>query len=368
MISKAYKLIDPPLNPAAPEMPASSMSADEMLAIVTAADNALMMLQTLLPSAAEKVESAGRMLTQRFATLAASATSQSEIVQALVDTIGYIELKDKRVSLSEFIDLFSKTLDEAINKLLFVSKKAMVMVYSLEDAISNLKEIERFSKGIQAITRQTRLLALNATIEAVRAGEVGKGFSVVADEVKKLSSEIAALSSDMASRSGMIMKSVMEGYDVLREVATTDMSTSIMAKDTLAALMDGLVRQNNKTSGIMQSSADMSKDIARNIEGMVVELQFQDRNTQITDNAVRVIRECLALYESMRTRLEISNDAHGPSDAALSRAAESILSVITLGEIRQHYAQTLKAAGALPSTLEAAIAQAATPAETVDLF
>lgn len=52
-------------------------------------------------------------------------------------------------------------------------------------------------RAIQAITRQTRILALNATIEAARAGEAGRGFGVVAQEVKSVAAEVARLSTEM---------------------------------------------------------------------------------------------------------------------------------------------------------------------------
>lgn len=143
----------------------------DTLALTIAGGAALQMLMKLLPEASKNVEHASQDLTVRFKTLAENSATQGDMVQALLATIGTLEINGKRVPLDEFIALFSKTLDDAINKLLFISKKALTMVYSMDDAIKNLHEIEKFSKKIQELTKQSNLLALNATIEAQRAGE-----------------------------------------------------------------------------------------------------------------------------------------------------------------------------------------------------
>lgn len=322
---------------------------NETMGLVIAGGAALKMLTTLLPDAAKDVETASHDLTARFKTLAESAGSQGEMVQALLSTIGTIEVGDKRLPLDEFIAMFSKTLDDAISKLLFVSKKALSMVYSMDDAIKNLHEIENFSKKIQALTKQSNLLALNATIEAQRAGEVGKAFSVVASEVKTLSKEVATLSEDMRTRTNIIMKSVVEGFNVLKEVATTDMNSNIMAKDTLESLMQGMVKQSGESMNVMRQSAGTSKDISQSIQGMIVNLQFQDRNTQITDNAVGIIRHCLEVFEDILNK-ERAMMAHGTLMAdmpAVQQAIDAVASSIKLGDIRQKYMEILHREGAI---------------------
>jgi methyl-accepting chemotaxis protein len=329
------------------------------LGTAVAACAALQVLLQLLPAAAQDVERTSLELTERFRTLATSATEQGEVVQALVDSVGVIELPGCKMTMNEFISLFGSTLDSAIDKLLFVSKKAVAMVYGMEDAMQHLREIEVFSKRIQNITRQTKLLALNATIEAARAGDAGKGFSVVADEVKVVSEQVAQLSAEMTQRTTSIMGNVSSSYDILRDVATINMNENLEAKETLQALMQGLVRQRDNAATVMQQSADTSRAIAKTIQGMVVNLQFQDRNTQITENATRIINECVAQITA-RPTLSLDDDI-----AHVQQTTDAILSVITLGEIRSHYLKTMKDSSHGPALR---LASTTTESTGIDLF
>jgi methyl-accepting chemotaxis protein len=323
--------------------PNISGMVDETLALINAGGGALKMLVALLPESAKNVENASYDLTDRFKKLADSSNQQSDMVQALLVNIGSIALEDRQVSIEEFIGLFSKTLDDSISKMLFVAKKALAMVYNMDDAIRNLNEITVFSRRIQDITKQSNLLALNALIESARAGEAGKGFAVVANEVKLLSGEIASLSDHMRNRTDLIMKSVVEGFSVLKEVATTDMNDNIMAKDTLEALMQGLVKQSEASIRVMQSSANSSRDISNSIQGMIVDLQFQDRNTQVIENAVDVIRCCLSMLDEIEKKAQpLAGADHA---VGTKNAAEAILAVIKLGEIRQRYYDLLQQSG-----------------------
>ncbi|MDR3449168.1 MAG: methyl-accepting chemotaxis protein [Alphaproteobacteria bacterium] len=335
----------------------------------TAADagcGALQVLTAVLPDAARRVEEASRQLTQRFKNLADSSKTQGDIVNALVSTIGTITVEGKDVTLDDFIALFSKTLDDSVTKMLIVSKKALSMVYSMEDAIKNLQDIENFSKQIQAITRQSKLLALNALIEAARAGEHGKGFGVVADEVKILSERVSELSTSMRVRTNIIMKSVVDGFNLLKEVATSDINANIEAKEVLENMMAGLVRQSEKTSSVMKGAAQTSHEITESIHGLIVDMQFQDRNTQIAENAADIIRQCVALFESVRAKAAalLEGEDFSPGRQSVQEAAGQILAVIKLGEIRQKYIETMQAAG----HMAAVDAGAGHPPQDVELF
>ena len=143
---------------------------------------ALRAVAEIMPETSQLIEESTKDLSQKFMELAQGARAQGGQVQMIVELANTIHFENKRISFTEFTDLCSNMMLDSIEKILLISKKAMSMVYSLDDAMQRLSDIERFVDDIQRINKQTNLLSLNATIEAARAGEMGKGFAVVASE------------------------------------------------------------------------------------------------------------------------------------------------------------------------------------------
>lgn len=318
---------------------------EDTLLMIKAGGSALLMLTELLSTQAKNVEQASYSLTDRFKSMAQNTKIQADIIQELSSKFGLIEIENKIVTINDFVDLFSKTLDAAVAKIIFVSQRALSVVFSIDDAIMNLKEIDKFSKEIQKITKQSNLLALNALIEAHRAGEAGRGFTVVANEVKVLSSDIATLSGNMSVRTAMISRNVSETLGVLKEIATTDMTDSVQTQETLGELLNGLVKQNEKNKVTIDNSVASSRVITRDIQQSIVDMQFQDRNSQITENAVAIIQQCLSMFDDIKNKLEALPHSIHPDDHAVQSAVQGILSVIKLGEIKQSYANIIANTG-----------------------
>lgn len=251
---------------------------------------AIDVLKLQLPKTAKLVEESTKELSERFVSLAAGTKLQSEKMKQIVELTDSLQFGNERITMQDFTDLFSKTLGDSVEKILYVSKRSISMVYLLDEAIKSLSTIEKFVSDIQKINKQANLLALNATIESVRAGEAGAGFSVVAQEVKKVSRDINALSTEMRGRLKEVSVSVRAGYDVLKDVASTDMEGNMMAKDKLDLLMQSLVKQNSSFSTVVHESAEATREISNNISNMVVGMQFQDRTTQYVENSVSLLQ------------------------------------------------------------------------------
>lgn len=219
-----------------------------------------------------QTEDAVTHLAQEFDTILArlgDALQQSQAATAGEGGVVAV-IESARAELSAMLQALNGALDEKKTLLQAVSRLA-----ELTD------ELKHMAGEVGEIAKQTNLLALNAAIEAARAGEAGRGFAVVADEVRKLS--------DLSGKTGLNIRSKVETAqmamtDTLAAAAKMSQSDHDLVRDAESAIGRVLQRFNDTASTIAQSSKRLEEDstvVHEQVEGVLVHLQFQDRVSQI---------------------------------------------------------------------------------------
>lgn len=325
---------------------------------------AIEVLKHQLPKTAQLVETSTKELSERFIYFAEGARYQSEQMQNIVSMADSLQLGNERIKFKDFTNLFSDTLSDSIEKIIVVSKRAISMVYMLDEALNSLATIESFIGDIQKINKQANLLALNATIEAARAGSAGTGFNVVADEVKQVSRQINQLSVQMRDRIIKVSQSVKSGYEVLQDVATTDMSENILAKEKLDKLLGSLIKQNNDFSEVVHKSANATQEISRNISNMTVGIQFQDRTSQYIENSVSLLDHMQHSLEQLISQSRALLPEGG--EVSNKKLAEEIAGQFKLSEFAQLFNQLLT--GVMLSASKSEVENQVLEKENIELF
>ncbi|MEH3024403.1 MAG: methyl-accepting chemotaxis protein [Pseudomonas oryzihabitans] len=246
-------------------------------AATTSRDEALEALcMAVLPVWSEQIEAARAhteqeivSLTSRFAELAGRIESVAGNDQG-----GGDRLVNLMAASQNQLDGILHSLREALS-----SKGALLN--EVNGLASLTEQLKSMAKDVGDVARQTNLLALNAAIEAARAGEAGRGFAVVADEVRKLST----LSGDTGEKIGETVETVngaiARTLELSQRHAERDTGTLNQSGETIEQVIGAFGGTTRDVVERSDALAENAAAVGGAIAEVLVALQFQDRVSQM---------------------------------------------------------------------------------------
>lgn len=297
-------------------------------------------IQGELARASDHVEESTLDLSHRFRELAEKALQQSSRVEQIVALAGSVAIDGERLPLDQMVNGMQDMIAEMISNIVQLSKRAMSMVYLLDDVQKDVGDLEKSIADIDAINRQTNFLALNATIEASRAGEAGRTFAVVAQEVRHLSHTTSELADRMRSKVNAVVNGVRNGHDILRDIANTDMSPQMLAKERVDKTMESLVEQTTHFQTVLETAAGVSNEMSHTIGHMVTGMQFQD----LTKQRLEAVGDSLTVMAAGLEELEDRTRGCLPAGSAIpvpQAWLDHLLDRFRLSDMRQRFVRKL---------------------------
>ena len=281
--------------------------------------------------------------------LESQSTDQRQVLRSLISEMlqmtGSENSEQERAGLQRFFTETNLLIAEFSQKMDTLRGSSHEIAGSFEQMKAQVSGITTSLNDIAAITKQTDLLALNAAIEAARAGEAGRGFAIVADEVRSLAARTGEFNIAIRKELDSILTLLEKIGRQVEEATNVDMSVAEKSRGTLDELGKELFELTDKAREHSRHITEVSEQMQRMTQEGVMAMQFEDivaqmieRITQRTNNVGQYMHAFLSLHR------EQGND--DPTSRYRARSAQLVQllveSHIKTDALRAHAASPVK--------------------------
>jgi methyl-accepting chemotaxis protein len=300
-----------------------STSTDETSAALVQMAAQMQQLSTNAEGLATNVDETSASIQEMSATLAQTAQNGDQLVSVVEGAASTLTRMIENISaLASRVHMVDEVSRRSAEEAQAGGEKLQTSFRSISE---RSQEVGKIVKVIEGIADQTNLLALNATIEAARAGEAGKGFAVVADEVRRLAE-----------------RSVQATHEIATVIETVQGETR-SAVTLMEQVMTGIVGSINKTSQLVDEAATATEQQASGANEVLKMAGDMSTLTRVIAAAVK--ENAVGANEISRAALKMNQLTHQMSEAVLEQKRGGEMVVRAVESIAAVARQKLVAAG-----------------------
>ena len=283
------------------EARAEAEKRQAMLQLADSFEQSVGSIVSIVSAAATELEAAAQTLNASLeetnaqaSTVAAAANEASANVETVATACE--ELAASVREIGSQVTQSSQVADRAVGT-------ATQTQATAEGLVAATQKIGEVVSLIQAIAEQTNLLALNATIEAARAGEAGKGFAVVASEVKNLASQTAKATEDITQQIGEVQDGTPRTVGAIRDIAAVIGESREIAATIASAVEEQDAATQEISRNVQQASAGTQE-----VSGAIVQVsqaasEGGSAATQVLSSAQELSQSSVKLRSEMESFL-----------------------------------------------------------------
>ncbi|MBQ4379481.1 MAG: hypothetical protein II821_09855 [Treponema sp.] len=231
---------------------------------------------------------------------AKAAQEQQEALQRLLDDTSEMEAGNRQISASvegniQRLGTIAQAIQSLRNSVDQIEQEQRKYAAQFENLIAQTKVISGQINDIQNISAQTNLLSFNASIEAARAGNAGKGFRVIANEVKKLSNDTSKTSEEINHNVENLVNSISNLEKITRNNTSALENLASETENTLNTFTQ--VREANASSNM--NIGRIGSVIENNVRGINDVIANVQKTEKVNEENLKVFAKCASDNEML---------------------------------------------------------------------
>ena len=280
------------------ERAAKEARAEQIAVRTSAFDNVIKLVLGTVGSASRQMENSAQSMqaaAEETNVQSTAVAAASEQAAANVQTVASAteELSSSISEISRQVTESSKVVTKAVEE----ANRTKDMVRGLDEAASRIGKVVAL---ITDIAEQTNLLALNATIEAARAGEAGKGFAVVASEVKNLANQTAKATEEIGGQISGIQQATQSSVEAIEQIFKTIENVNQIST-TIASAVEEQGAATQEIARNVEQAAAGTQEVSSNISGVT---QAAGETGQVATQVLEAAQELARQSTTLRSEVD----------------------------------------------------------------